>query len=175
MRSGMSVLAIVLKGLNVGRILVFVIVISSTFLAGVSEENQVRVFAGGSNVAISARSGTLYKAASVFEFCIASTAEVSFGLADWLPSTPTATYPNYDYVVSIRMPWWVAALILAVPEIALLAKRRQRRIVPDVRSSCESCGYDLRATPEQCPECGSKPPVARNEKTKGTLLIAKNE
>jgi hypothetical protein len=47
------------------------------------------------------------------------------------------------------IPFWPLVLITAVP---LTRLRRMRRN----GSMCASCGYDLRATPDRCPECGTK-------------------
>jgi hypothetical protein len=48
----------------------------------------------------------------------------------------------------------VCLLIMALPII--FAKLPRRRTIPN--GLCPVCGYDLRATPDRCPECGTVPP-----------------
>lgn len=57
-------------------------------------------------------------------------------------------------------PFWFVSLISApVPCIWLARRARQhKRCRRRQRGVCEQCGYDLRATPESCPECGGTPP-----------------
>ena len=64
------------------------------------------------------------------------------------------------------MAWlaWIIGFIVANAAAVFLAvylgltliassKRWKRRRYPD--GFCERCGYDLRASPQRCPECGT--------------------
>ncbi|HET6248611.1 MAG TPA: hypothetical protein VFE47_12995 [Tepidisphaeraceae bacterium] len=69
--------------------------------------------------------------------------------------------PKPVFMMSYAFP---AVLGLVAPGAWVLASfltRRKRRLMA---GCCVACGYDLRATPERCPECGMavKTPVAEN-------------
>jgi hypothetical protein len=67
---------------------------------------------------------------------------------------PTMGFPvPLDEVTYATVPYWALALLFAMAPalrwLAIVRRRRRRR-----KEFCARCGYDLRATPNRCPECG---------------------
>ena len=54
----------------------------------------------------------------------------------------------------IEIPHWAIALLLILPSVILIWRRRHRR----EGNYCTDCGYDLRASKDRCPECGTPIP-----------------
>jgi len=56
---------------------------------------------------------------------------------------------------ALTFPHWFLALLFAIPPaLHLRGAIRSRRL--NGAGHCPRCGYDLRATPERCPECGAE-------------------
>ena len=57
-------------------------------------------------------------------------------------------------LTALAIPYWSIVLTLAIaPTTSLLLARRRRW--KQLHRRCLTCGYDLRATPDRCPECGT--------------------
>lgn len=63
-----------------------------------------------------------------------------------------------EHVVSVPLAWPTLAF-LAPPTLAIALAWRRRRRAARV-GLCRVCGFDLRASPERCPECGTPVPAS---------------
>jgi hypothetical protein len=88
---------------------------------------------------------------------------------DWLHGVLTATPGTWHgfvgfsfggqasqdgaYYRFLRVPLWSMVCVLAILP-ALAIHKNVRRKVRSTRMRCLACGYDLRSSPNRCPECG---------------------
>ena len=66
---------------------------------------------------------------------------------------------DFGSLPGITFPHWVLCTATGIPAMLLIRTSRRRRPA----GVCPACGYDLRATPARCSECGAVPaaPAAR--------------
>jgi hypothetical protein len=74
---------------------------------------------------------------------------------DGLPSP--LVHPRIGRYFGVGVPLWFVAVMAAPLPMGWLLRRRVKRRQEQraLRGRCVACGYDLRASPDCCPECGT--------------------
>jgi hypothetical protein len=72
----------------------------------------------------------------------------------------------------VGVPYWAVFVVVGLPLASWTCHvRRQGR--RQQAGCCERCGYDLRATPERCPECGAPGLAAEKDSAPVTVGVSK--
>jgi hypothetical protein len=73
----------------------------------------------------------------------------------WMTSFGYWAAPGWNvHAIEYEIHYWPLTFLLAIaPATRVIAEFRRRRRL--AAGHCTSCGYDLRATPDRCPECGA--------------------
>jgi hypothetical protein len=67
--------------------------------------------------------------------------------------------PSASMHLYVRFSYWLSTAVAGILPLLRIRQILQtnRRLRRTKQGYCASCGYDLRATPDRCPECGTIP------------------
>lgn len=79
---------------------------------------------------------------------------VSLGSIEWIGQRRDAFGKQGQWFMLATVPHWLPLGLLCIPPL-LAARIRLRQWRRKRNGLCLNCGYDLRGSPEGCPECGA--------------------
>ena len=74
---------------------------------------------------------------------------------DWSWLILSGNFNPPRHFLSVLFPLWISVILTVISPAIWIWRRSCRQLVNEYL--CVQCGYDLRATPDRCPECGSVP------------------
>jgi hypothetical protein len=91
----------------------------------------------------------------LYTFAATSFAQFPIGVYRSIVALSDPTTPAFTHNISSVFP--IGAVLFPLMGVALILydRRRTRREERLAGNLCSVCGYDLRASPERCPECGT--------------------
>jgi hypothetical protein len=94
------------------------------------------------------------------------------GPARWGTAPPPGwTAPRSDtYAFGIHIPYWLLLTVFASLWLRLTVRNRRAYLLEHQAGHCHVCDYDLRASSDRCPECGT-PILAGDANPRGETLI----
>ena len=95
----------------------------------------------------------IYGPPPAFDFLSLVFATNRYSIPSWDDKGETRFFGWY-----LVVPFWLPTGLTCVAPIAVLAVALKRRHQAG-RGLCKSCGYDLRASSNNCPECGTGRPI----------------
>ena len=98
--------------------------------------------------------GTAPRPAFVPQYWLAQHPEGTSGNMSGSFNTPPCDYRASFYGFKY---FNVTAILMGIPLLRLCLNSHFRRRWRAKKGLCLTCGYDMRATPDRCPECGSVP------------------
>ena len=69
----------------------------------------------------------------------------------------TAFGSGREFHFALMLPYWALSMAFSLLPAIWIVRRLRWRAASRHSDRCAVCGYDLRATPERCPECGLVP------------------
>jgi hypothetical protein len=97
-----------------------------------------------------------------------------FGIDGWKVGVESRWHGRLNRLL---LPYWSLCLLFAALPLTWARRAIRARITRSRQQTglCPTCGYDLRATPDRCPECGEvphNPPMQWTERA-GKLLVVR--
>jgi len=84
-----------------------------------------------------------------------ATASIRLGAFEYHTIRPADNHPTIKKFTIVFVPIWFMTLLFTIlPMWWLLAYRKRSKGYRLKRGLCLTCGYDMRASPDTCPECG---------------------